>query len=148
MAITSCTEKIYTAFLSNEMSKGFFHCHTYSANPISCATALAAIELLQSEFIQKNIECISKSHKVFKERILKHPKVKTARSQGVIFALDLNTKMERYGSLRDQLLDFFMERGVFLRPLGSTLYILPPYVISKKELEKVYNTIEEALEIV
>ena len=56
--------------------------------------------------------------------------------------------MERYGSLRDQLLDFFMERGVFLRPLGSTLYILPPYVISKKELEKVYNTIEEALEIV
>ena len=148
MAITSCTEKIYKAFLSNEMAKGFFHCHTYSANPIACATAIAAIELLQTEEIQNNIAYISKSHDAFKTRISSHPKVKTARSKGVIFALDLDTKMERYGSLRDQLLDFFMERGVFLRPLGSTLYILPPYVISKTELEKVYNTIEEALEIV
>ena len=147
MAITSCTEKIYDAFLSNEMSKGFFHCHTYSANPIACATAIAAIELLQTDEIQQNIKTISASHKEFSDHIIKHPKVKVARSQGVIFALELNTEMERYGNLREKLLDFFMERGVFLRPLGSTIYILPPYIISKKQLQKVYNTIEEALEI-
>ena len=74
--------------------------------------------------------------------------VKTARNQGVVFALDLNTQTERYGGLREKLLKFFMERGVFLRPLGNTLYLLPPYIISKNELEKVYNTIEEALEII
>ena len=81
LAITSCTEKIYEAFLSNEMAKGFFHCHTYSANPIACAAANAAIELLQTDEIQQNIKTISESHKQFQEQISKHPKVKTARSQ-------------------------------------------------------------------
>jgi adenosylmethionine-8-amino-7-oxononanoate aminotransferase len=148
LAITSCTEKIYAAFLSNEMAKGFFHCHTYSGNPIACSAANAAIALLQTSEIQENIKEISTSHTQFKERILKHPKVKTARSQGVIFALDLDTKMERYGNLRDKLLSFFMKRGVFLRPLGNTIYIQVPYVITKEQLQKVYKTIEEALEIV
>ena len=148
LAITSCTEKIYEAFLSNEMAKGFFHCHTYSANPIACAAANAAIELLQTDEIQQNIAAISASHKQFQAKISSHPKVRTARSQGVIFALDLETKMQRYGSLRDKLLQFFMERGVFLRPLGNTIYIQVPYVITKKQLEKVYKTIKESLEIV
>lgn len=148
LAITSCTEKIYEAFLSNEMAKGFFHCHTYSGNPIACSAAIAAIELLQTNEIQQNIKEISASHIAFQERILKHPKVHTARSQGVIFALDLNTKMERYGNLRDKLLQFFMDRGVFLRPLGNTIYIQVPYVISKKQLQKVYDTVEQSLEIV
>ncbi|UAM96920.1 adenosylmethionine--8-amino-7-oxononanoate transaminase [Polaribacter litorisediminis] len=148
LAITSCTEKIYEAFLSDEMAKGFFHCHTYSGNPIACSAAIAAIELLQSDEIQQNIIEISSAHKVFENHILKHPKVKTARSQGVIFALDLNTKMERYGNLRDKLLKFFMDRGVFLRPLGNTIYIQVPYVISKKQLQKVYDTIEQSLEII
>ena len=148
LAITSCTEKIYTAFLSNEMAKGFFHCHTYSGNPIACSAAIAAIELLQTDEIQQNIKRISASHKKFQEHIQKHPKVKIARSKGVIFAIDLDTKMARYGSLRDKLLQFFMERGVFLRPLGNTIYIQPPYVITEAQLQKVYTTIEESLEIV
>ena len=148
MAITSCTEEIYEAFLSNDMAKGFFHCHTYSANPIACTAAIAAIELLQTAEIQQNIKEISVSHKKFEEHIKNHSKVKTTRSQGVIFALDLDTKMERYGDLRDRLLQFFMDRGVFLRPLGNTIYIQVPYVITEKQLQKIYKTIEEALEIV
>ncbi|PQJ81055.1 adenosylmethionine--8-amino-7-oxononanoate transaminase [Polaribacter porphyrae] len=148
LAITSCTEKIYEAFLSNEMAKGFFHCHTYSGNPIACTAANATIQLLQTDEIQQNIKLISASHQQFKDKISKHPKVKTARFQGVIFALDLDTKMQRYGSLRDKLLNFFMKRGVFLRPLGNTIYIQPPFVITQEQLQKVYSTIEESLEIV
>ena len=146
MAITSCTETIYDAFLSNEMAKGFFHCHTYSANPIACSAAIAAIELLTSIEIQENIKRISKAHQDFFERISKHQKVKSTRYIGVIFALDLDIDVPRYGDLRDKLLKFFMTNGVFLRPLGNTIYIQPPYVISEKELEKVYNTIEAALD--
>jgi len=148
MAITSCTQNIYDAFLSNDMAKGFFHCHTYSGNPIACSAAIAAIELLQSEDIQNNIKRITNSHQKFNDHIKAHPKVKSTRQIGVIFALDLNTKMERYGSLRDKLLKFFMDRGVFLRPLGNTIYIQVPYVISEEELQKIYRVIEDALEIV
>lgn len=146
MAITSCTQKVYNAFLSNEMAKGFFHCHTYSGNPIACAAAIAGIELLQSDDIQNNIKYIIKSHEEFNEQIKTHPKVKSTRQLGVVFAIDLNTKIERYGDLRDKLLKFFMDRGVFLRPLGNTIYIQVPYVISKEELQKVYSVIEEALD--
>jgi adenosylmethionine-8-amino-7-oxononanoate aminotransferase len=148
MAITSCTQEIYDAFLSDDVSKGFFHCHTYSANPVACAAAIAGIELLKSVEIQKNIKEIIASHKIFNERIKNHPKVKSTRQLGVVFAIDLNTNNERYGGLRDKLLKFFMDRGVFLRPLGNTIYIQVPYIITKKELEKVYKTIEESLSIV
>ncbi|GGI56481.1 adenosylmethionine--8-amino-7-oxononanoate transaminase [Winogradskyella haliclonae] len=146
MAITSCTQDIYDAFLSNEMVKGFFHCHTYSANPIACSAAIATIELLTSKEIKHSISRISKMHQHFSERISKHPKVKSTRHIGVIFALDLDINVPRYGDLRDKLLKFFMDNGVFLRPLGNTIYIQPPYIISESELEKVYHTIETALD--
>ncbi len=148
MAITSCTQRIYDGFLSEDMSKGFFHCHTYSANPVACAAALAGIELLTSVTIQDNIKRITASHKRFGDTLKNHPNVKAIRHIGVIMALDLNTKMERYGALRDKLLHFFMENGVFLRPLGNTIYIQVPYVISEKELDTVYRAIERALEII
>jgi adenosylmethionine---8-amino-7-oxononanoate aminotransferase len=148
MAITSCTQEIYDAFLSNDIGKGMFHCHTYCANPLACSAALASIELLQTNTIQENIKRIVSSHKGFAAKIEQHPKVKSTRQLGVIFALDLNTEMERYGSLRDKLLAFFMDNGVFLRPLGNTIYIQVSYVMSAAQLQKVYRTIEEALEIV
>ncbi len=148
MAITTCSLDIYDAFYSDDISKGLFHGHTYSANPLACTAALAGIELLQSEAIQDNIARIIAAHKNFNERIKNHPKVKMTRQTGVIFALDLDIEMERYGNLRDRLFKFFMDNGVFLRPLGNTIYIQAPYVISETELQKVYQTIESALEIV
>ena len=148
MAITSCTEAIYAAFLSDDITKGFFHCHTYSANPIACSAALAGIELLQTEEIQKNLKQIAAAHAAFASKIRLHPKVKSARHIGVIFALDLNVTTERYGSLRDQLLKFFMQRGVFLRPLGNTIYLQVPYVITKEELSKVYKVVRASLDII
>ena len=147
MGITSCSQKIYQAFLSNEIAKGFFHGHTYSANPIACAVATKAIELLASEKIQNNIKEIIASHSSFAEKISKHSNAKNIRHKGVILALDPNIEMDRYGNLRDELFQFFMQRGVFLRPLGNTIYLLPPYVITQRELQTVYKTIQEALEV-
>ena len=147
MAITSCTQKVYDAFLSDDIGKGFFHGHTYSANPTSCTAALAGIELLQSEEIQGSIARITKSHAVFDHKIKSHSKVKETRQLGVIYALDLNVEMDRYGDLRYKLFNFFMENGVCLRPLGNTIYILAPYIITDKQLQKIYQTIEKALDI-
>ncbi|WP_272150607.1 adenosylmethionine--8-amino-7-oxononanoate transaminase [Tenacibaculum aiptasiae] len=146
MAITSCTEDIYNEFLSNDIAKGFFHCHTYSANPIACSAALASIELLQSDEVQKNIQRISKAHQDFSNQITNHAKVTEVRSKGVILAIDLKTNAGRYGTLRDQLLKSFMDKGVFLRPLGNTIYIQPPYIITEQQLQKIYTTIKEVLD--
>ena len=146
MALTTCTQEVYDAFYDDEIKKGFFHGHTYSANPLGCTAILAGIELLTSNEMQQNIARVTEQHRAFEARIKKHPKVKSTRQLGVIFALDLNVEMERYGNLRDQLFNFFMDHGVCLRPLGSTVYILAPFVITNEELQKIYSTIEAALE--
>ena len=148
MALTTCSQKIYDAFYADEIGKGFFHGHTYSANPLACNAALASMKLLQTEEMQENIQRVIQSHKEFNTKVKDHPKVKSTRQLGIIFALDLNIEMERYGNLRDKLFQHFMSTGVFLRPLGNTIYILAPYTISNNELQKVYKSIEQALEIV
>ncbi|WP_152285850.1 adenosylmethionine--8-amino-7-oxononanoate transaminase [Flavicella marina] len=146
MGLTTCTQQVYDAFYDTEISKGFFHGHTYSANPLGCAAISAGIDLLTSDEMQQNSIRIQQRHNDFNKKIQTHPKVKSTRQTGVIFALDLNIEMDRYGNLRDQLFEFFMNRGVCLRPLGNTVYILPPFVITNDELDKIYETIELALE--
>lgn len=148
MGITSCTQDIYDAFYSDDLAKGLFHGHTYTANPLACTAALAGIDLLQSDDIQKNINRIMNSHRAFGKKIETHSKVINIRQCGVIFAFDLNMQMERYGVLRDTLYNHFLKNGIFLRPLGNTIYILAPYVISDMELKKIYRNIESALELI
>jgi len=147
MGLTSCSQKVYDAFYSDDLAKGLFHGHTYTANPLACSAALAAVELLVSEDIQNNIQKIEQANIEFGNKLKDHPKVKNVRNKGVIFAFELDVKTERYGGLRDKLFKYFMDNGVFLRPLGNTIYIVPPYVISERELQKVYLTIEELLAV-
>ena len=146
MAITSCTEEVYQAFYSDDIGKGLFHGHTYSANPIACAAALAGIELLQTEEMQANIQRVIKLHENFDKHIKNHPKIASTRQCGIIYAIDLNVEMERYGNLRDKLLNFFLDNELFMRPLGSTLYISAAYVITDKQLQKIYDKIEFLIE--
>ena len=145
LSITSCTQEIFDGFLSHQVHKGFFHAHTYSAHPVGCAAAIASVELLTSPEILKKRAYIASAHSVFAEKIQQHPAVKQVRCKGVILAIDLAIEMQRYGNLRDELYQFFMDRGVALRPLGNTLYVLPPYVITNQELDTIYSAIEEAL---
>ncbi len=148
MAVTSCTQDIYEAFYDDSVGKAFFHAHTYSANPIACAAALAGLELFHSESIQNNIQRIIKSHQDFNTQVKNHPKVKKTRQKGVIYAIELAIDMDRYGKKRYEIFTHFMEKGVFLRPLGNTVYILPPFVINIEQLQHIYNTILELLEVV
>jgi len=143
--VTTCSKHIYDAFYSNDMAKGLFHAHTYTANPLACAAACAGIDLLLSEEIQKSRVRINQAHLNFKEKLVGNSAVTNVRVKGVIFALELTKKMERYGNMRDQLVAHFKAQGVFLRPLGNTIYMLPPYVITDAQLAQVYEAIEEVL---
>ncbi|MFK7747927.1 MAG: adenosylmethionine--8-amino-7-oxononanoate transaminase [Kordia sp.] len=146
MAITSCSHKIYNAFYADDMKKGFFHGHTYSGNPVACSAAIAGIELLQSNEIKANLKRIEAAHHTFGLEIEKHSKVASIRQQGQIFALDLSIEMERYGNLRDKLFNSFMNKGVCLRPLGNTIYILAPYITTNAQLQQIYQAIRETLD--
>ncbi len=145
MAITTCSQQLFDAFYSNDMSKGLFHAHTYTANPLACKAAIAGIELLTSEEFIENRKRIHKAHINFRDRLKNKSTISNIRVMGVIFALELTKKMDRYGSSRDKLFLHFKNKGVFLRPLGNTIYILPPYVITNAQLEQIYEAIWEIL---
>ena len=150
MSITTFTQKIFDGFYDDDINKALFHGHTFTANPTGCAAALASLSLLQSDEMQQNIVRINQCHLTFQNKIKNHPKIKTTRVLGVVFALEIKIegKASYYGGLRNKLYNYFIENGVVLRPVGNIVYVLPPYIISNEHLEKVYQTIEGALEIV
>jgi adenosylmethionine-8-amino-7-oxononanoate aminotransferase len=150
MAITTFTQDLFDAFYDEDVNKALFHGHTFTANPTGCAAALASLTLLETEEMQHNLVRINSNHLDFKKRVENHPMVTTTRVLGVIFALEIKTASSAsyYGSLRNTLYDFFIENGVILRPVGNIVYILPPYVITDEQLQKVYEVVLNALEIV
>lgn len=147
MSLTTCSQKIYDAFYDDEVHKGFMHSHTYSANPLACAAAQASIDLLISQEMESNKQRIYEKHSAFAKALSKNSKAKNIRIKGIILALEIDTAMQRYGELRKQLYNFFMDRGVCLRPLGNTVYVLPPLVTTNAQLDIIYEVIEEALSV-
>lgn len=150
MAITTFTQDIFEAFYDEDINKALFHGHTFTANPTGCAASLASLSLLQTQEMQDNIARVNKRHLEFEKHIESHSKVTATRVLGVIFALEIQTESSAsyYGTLRNKLYDFFIENGIILRPVGNIVYILPPYIITDEQLQKVYEVVEKALEIV
>ena len=150
MAITTFTQEVFDGFYNDDVNKALFHGHTFTANPTGCAAALASINLLQTDEMQNNIARVNQCHLDFEQKIKSHPKVKTTRVLGVIFALEIKTENQEsyYGSMRNKLYNFFIENGIIILPVGNIVYILPPYVITNEQLEKVYLIVEKAIEIV
>jgi adenosylmethionine-8-amino-7-oxononanoate aminotransferase len=147
LAITTCTAKIFDAFWSNDKLKAFFHGHSYTANPVGCAAALASLDILESDACQQNIARIVQQHSLFREKLRGHPALVRIDQRGTILALEFATGegTSYFNNLRDKLYHFFLEKGLLLRPLGNVIYILPPYCISNEQLAQVYAAIEECL---
>jgi adenosylmethionine-8-amino-7-oxononanoate aminotransferase len=147
LGVTACSQHVSHAFESSDFSKTLFHGHSYTANPIACAAANASFELLTASGCQQAIRKISELHLSFVSRMSGHEKIKDIRSLGTILAAELHTGEESSYSndLRKKIYPFFLERDILLRPLGNTIYILPPYVIEDSELDRIYSSIEEFL---
>ncbi|QQL51296.1 adenosylmethionine--8-amino-7-oxononanoate transaminase [Mucilaginibacter ginkgonis] len=146
MGVTTCTSEIFNAFLSDDKMKTLFHGHSYTANPVSCAAALASMDLFTSAETQQNIDRIIARHQAFGEKIKAHSKVKDLRQTGTIIAIEWYTETSYLSPLRDRLYNYFLDAGIIMRPLGNIIYILPPYCITDTQLDYIYAKIEQALE--
>lgn len=147
LALTMATKEIYDAFYSKNKSDMFFHSSSYTANPIACAAASANLDIWANEPVLEKVKNINKSHLGKIETFKNNQFVKNVRVLGSIFALDIN--VENSGYLSDIAIDlysFYTKNGVLLRPLGNTVYIMPPYCISSASLDKIYDTIEKSIE--
>lgn len=149
LGLTTCTQAIYDAFLSTDKLKTLFHGHSFTANPIACAAALASLDLFLLPETMDNIKRIEERHSRFGTKVRHHPKIKECRQTGTIIALEWETGSQAsyFSNLRDKLYMHFLEAGIILRPLGNVLYILPPYCITNEQLDYIYSQIEHALDV-
>jgi adenosylmethionine-8-amino-7-oxononanoate aminotransferase len=150
MAATSCTDQIYNEFLDDDINKAFFHGHTFMANP--AGAALASLELTRSIACQKRINNINAQHQIFAKKLNKRNDVNNLFILGIILRFDIKTTMPEqsdfYGDLRNFLYQYYIDNKVILRPIGNSVYILPPYCITEKQLAKVYRVILDSLDLV
>ncbi len=147
MGVTLCTDRIASVFRSENRLHTFYHGHSYTGNALACAAANANLQIFDDEPVFDRIYGIARIHSERLSHLRELHQVGDTRQIGSIAALELRVDDPGYLSgLRPKLYNFFLERGVLLRPLGNVVYVLPPYVIAPEELHHVYDVIVEAIE--
>lgn len=145
MALTLCKEEIYQAFYSDDHNKIFFHSHSYSGNPLACAAANASLDLLLETQAFKQVQ---KMHDAHLEVLAMHAKVSRLRQCGTIIAFDINSGQNSYHNNVGRVLQkICLEQGVYIRPLGNIVYLMPPYCITEEQLALSYQVIIQALDM-
>jgi len=147
LAATLCNEPIFDAHLSTDRARTFFHSSSYTANPIACAAAAANLDVWRTEPVIERILALERNQALCLKNLLPDPRFSDVRQLGTIAAFELAGSAGGYLndialSLRARLL----KRGVLLRPLGATIYIMPPYCSTEVEIKSVYAAIIDTLD--
>ena len=146
LGVTATTTAVFEAFLSDDKHKTLFHGHSFTANPIACSAALASLDLLLDEDCLRRIQHITRRQDAFLETLGSYPVVRNARSRGTILAFELNTGRNEYiNAIGPELTREALANGIYLRPLGNTVYFMPPYCITEKEMDQVYEFLVHCL---
>jgi adenosylmethionine-8-amino-7-oxononanoate aminotransferase len=147
LGATLCKQHIYDAFLSPMLSKALLHGHSYTANPLACAAALASLELLLAPECKEQREMIADSHRRFCQKFQNHPALTRCESLGTILILEYKSADAGYFSpLKDRLYRYFIDQKLLIRPFGNIVHVMPPYCITQNELEHIYVHLTFTLE--
>lgn len=124
------TDNIYQAFYDQKTARGFLHSHSYTGNPLACSAALATLAIFKTDdVVKKNIEkSVLIRHQM---QVLTHLPIQHLRHQGMMFAFDVVTDNHQFSQ---QCYQLAMQHGLLLRPIGNTVYYMPPYTINEEEI--------------
>jgi adenosylmethionine-8-amino-7-oxononanoate aminotransferase len=137
------TDAVFAAFYDDEVARGFLHSHSYTGNPLACRAALATLDLIErSDAVAANRSTAERLAKQF-DPLTRHERVRHARRQGMIFAWDVDSSLPDFAR---RYARHALAQGLLLRPIGNTLYAMPPYVIDEAEGEHLARGALAALE--
>ncbi|MDX1977712.1 MAG: adenosylmethionine--8-amino-7-oxononanoate transaminase [Pseudanabaenaceae cyanobacterium bins.68] len=147
LAVTIATEQIYQAFWHDDPNQAFYHGHSYTGNPLACATGVASLEMLTA-----NPHCYQQLEawhwQFYHQYLTDHPDLSNFRVCGTIAAMEVTARSSTPGyfhHLAAPLKAEFLAAGFLLRPLGNTIYIMPPYCIGQEELGSIYAAIAQVV---
>jgi adenosylmethionine-8-amino-7-oxononanoate aminotransferase len=145
MGVTMASERLYQGFISSTPEHTFFHGHSFTANPLGCAAALASLDLLQHN--PERYQQFEALHMPRLEQLAQVPRVERVRCLGTMAALELNLGAAGYlNPVGKQIQQLCLQQGVFLRPLGHVIYLLPPLCIREAQLQQCYDAIAAAID--
>ncbi|CAN7181886.1 adenosylmethionine--8-amino-7-oxononanoate transaminase [Acidovorax sp. LjRoot118] len=126
------TDMVYQAFYADEVARGFLHSHSYTGNPLACRAALATLELFdQLDALTANVALAQRIDAACTP-LTQHTRVRHARRLGMVWAWDIDTTLPDFSRRYHQQA---MARGLVLRPIGNTLYAMPPYVLDGEAVD-------------
>ena len=146
--MTLCTPAIFDAHYSTDRSKTFFHSSSYTANPIACAAALANLKLWDDPRTRKRIATLCDMQERALAPFRTDSRFENVRRCGTVTAMDLKVKDAGYlAGIGPKLLAHFNRHDILLRPLGNTIYVMPPYCVTQQDIDLIYGAIAEAASI-
>ena len=146
LAVTLASEAIYDAHYSTDRALTFYHSSSFTANPVSCAAALANLEVWRTEPVADRIALLAQHQQAGVERLSRVSGIANARRCGTVLALDYEVGSGGYlSNLAPRLLAFFREHDLLVRPLGNTAYVMPPFCIEEADLTRIHDAMEEAV---
>ena len=146
LSVVLTTEEVYQAFYDDSTIRGFLHSHSYTGKPLACSAALATLAIFEADdVLQKNREkstYIQAKMQALAELPVQYMRTPGLQNTGMIFAFDVITQN---GLFAKQCYQAAMQRGLLLRPIGNTVYLMPPYTISEPEIDFMINNTLEAV---
>lgn len=144
LTVTLCRAEIFDAHYSKDRTRTFFHSSSYTANPLACAAAKANLRLWHDQEPHQRVASVARMQERAIEPFRIDPRFANVRRSGTISAVDLRTKDADYlADIGPKLQAFFRERNLLLRPLGNTIYVMPPYCVTAADLDEIYAGIRD-----
>ena len=145
LAVTLCRDDIFEAHFSHDRSRTFFHSSSYTANPIACAAAKANLDLWRDPAVAVRVTAVAAMQEKALTPFRIDGRFKRVRRTGTITAFELEARDSGYlAGIGPKLLAFFGGRNLLIRPLGNTIYVMPPYCVTQADLDEIYAAITEA----
>ncbi|WP_407119480.1 adenosylmethionine--8-amino-7-oxononanoate transaminase [Bradyrhizobium sp. LMG 9283] len=145
LAVTLCRSEIFEAHYSNDRTRTFFHSSSYTANPMACAAAKANLELWEDPETRRRLTSVIGMQEKALEAFRNDARFENVRRTGTVTALDLKVSDAGYlAGVGPKLHSFFKDRNILLRPLGNTIYVMPPYCVTTADIDEIYSGIREA----
>ena len=139
LAVTLCRGDIFDAHYSKDRTRTFFHSSSYTANPVACAAAKANLTLWLDKETRQRVAAVAMMQEAAIESFRSDRRFENVRRIGTITALDLKTSDAGYlADIGPRIQAFVNDRNLLLRPLGNTIYVMPPYCVTAADLDEIY----------
>lgn len=147
MGMTVTNQKMYDAFLDDDVARAFLHGHSYTGNPIAAAAICASLDLLLTEETAEKVQEIEQNHAVFCKKLEGHGSVKSTQYIGTILRVEVEAGQSSgyFSSMRERAYAYFIQNELLIRPLGNVIFVNPPYCITTEQLNYVYDSILDFL---